>query len=184
LSIQKLLIISKVFQLLKTEKPTYQPLLFVCQKHIVIMDLLGELQRAEFKEAFDEFDKDGSGSISTKELLHVMRSIGQNPTEDEINELVMESDMNGDGTLQLNEFIEMMKKKSSESDQTEELRMAFHMFDRNKDGYVDAKELKSLLTTMGERLTQEELEEFMRLADMDGDCKLDYEEFAKVMLRR
>ena len=57
LSIQKLLIISKVFQLLKTEKPTYQPLLFVCQKHIVIMDLLGELQRAEFKEAFDEFDK-------------------------------------------------------------------------------------------------------------------------------
>jgi len=62
--------------------------------------------------------------------------------------------------------------------------MAFHMFDRNKDGYVDAKELKSLLTTMGERLTQEELEEFMRLADMDGDCKLDYEEFAKVMLRR
>ena len=48
-----------------------------------------------------------------------MRSIGQNPTEDEINELVMESDMNGDGTLQLNEFIEMMKKKSSESDQTE-----------------------------------------------------------------
>ena len=35
-----------------------------------------------------------------------------------------------------------------------------------------------------QRLTQEELEEFMRLADMDGDCKLDYEEFAKVMLRR
>jgi len=94
------------------------------------MDLLGELQRAEFKEAFDEFDKDGSGSISTKELLHVMRSIGQNPTEDEINELVMESDMNGDGTLQLNEFIEMMKKKSSESDQTE-VSLLIHLSSRN-----------------------------------------------------
>ena len=46
-------------------------------------------------------------------------SIGQNPTEDEILELVMESDLNGDGTIDFKEFIEMMKRKSSESDQTE-----------------------------------------------------------------
>ena len=59
-----------------------------------------------------------------------MRSIGQNPTEDEINELVMESDMNGDGTLQLNEFIEMMKKKSSESDQTE-VSLLIHLSSRD-----------------------------------------------------
>ena len=62
--------------------------------------------------------------------------------------------------------------------------MAFHMFDRNKDGYVDAKELKSLLTTMGERLTDAELAEFMREADMDGDAKLNYEEFVKMMLSK
>ena len=48
-----------------------------------------------------------------------MRSIGQNPTEDEILELVMESDLNGDGTIDFDEFLEMMKKKSSETDQTE-----------------------------------------------------------------
>ena len=62
--------------------------------------------------------------------------------------------------------------------------MAFHMFDRNRDGFVDAKELKSLLTTMGERLTEEELADFMREADMDGDCKLNYEEFCKMMLQK
>ena len=48
-----------------------------------------------------------------------MRSIGQNPTEDEILELVMEADLNGDGTIDFQEFIEMMKRKSSETDQTE-----------------------------------------------------------------
>ena len=48
-----------------------------------------------------------------------MRSIGQNPTEDEILELIMESDLNGDGTIDFKEFIKMMKKKSAEQDQTE-----------------------------------------------------------------
>ena len=63
--------------------------------------------------------QDGSGTISNKELLQVMRSIGQNPTEDEILEMVMETDLNGDGTIDFQEFVEMMKKKSSETDQME-----------------------------------------------------------------
>ena len=45
------------------------------------------------------FLQDGSGTISTKELLGVMRSMGQNPTEDELLALVMEVDINGDGTI-------------------------------------------------------------------------------------
>ncbi|XP_040578521.1 neo-calmodulin [Lepeophtheirus salmonis] len=146
------------------------------------MDLLTELQQAEFKEAFDEFDKDGSGTISTKELLLVMRSIGQNPTEDEILEMVMESDLNGDGTIDFLEFVEMMKKKSSETDQTEDLREAFRIFDKNKSGYIEAKEIISVTTTMGQVLTPEELETFMQEADLDGDGKLDYNEFVKIMM--
>ena len=44
-------------------------------------DQLTEEQIAEFKEAFSLFDKDGDGTITTKELGTVMRSLGQNPTE-------------------------------------------------------------------------------------------------------
>ena len=65
------------------------------------------------------FFQDGSGSITTKELLYVMRSIGQNPTEDEVLELIMESDLNGDGTIDFKEFINMMRRKSADQDQTE-----------------------------------------------------------------
>ena len=46
-----------------------------------------------------------------------MRSMGKNPTEDEILELVMEVDMNGDGTIDFDEFIQMMKKGSEDQDQ-------------------------------------------------------------------
>jgi len=144
---------------------------------------LDELLNAEFKEAFDEFDKDGSGTISTRELLGVMRSMGQNPTEDELLALVMEVDINGDGTIDFQEFLGMMKQKANEADQESDLKEAFKIFDRDKDGYIDMKELKKVANMLGATLTKEEVDEFMREADVDGNGKLDYDEFVKMILQ-
>merc|ERR1711976_262154 len=144
---------------------------------------ISELQRLEFKEAFQEFDKDGSGTITTKELLPILRSIGQNPTEDEILNLVIEYDVNGDGTIDFDEFLEMMQKVSKDLDQTVEIREAFKIFDRDGNGYIDAKELKHVVTRMGHVLTSAEADEFMKEADLDGDGKLDYNEFVAMMMQ-
>merc|ERR1712189_164114 len=122
---------------------------------------LDELLNAEFKEAFDEFDKDGSGTISTKELLGVMRSMGQNPTEDELLALVMEVDINGDGTIDFDEFLGMMKQKAHEVDEDSDLKEAFRIFDRDRNGYIDRKELKKVVSMLGTMLTKEEVDEFM-----------------------
>merc|ERR1712146_261223 len=58
---------------------------------------LSDEQIAEFKEAFLLFDKDGDGTITTKELGTVMRSLGQNPTEAELHDMINEVDNDGSG---------------------------------------------------------------------------------------
>ena len=62
--------------------------------------------------------------------------------------------------------------------------MAFQMFDKDKSGYIDAKEIRTVTTTLGEKLTDKEVEEFMREADIDGDGRLSYNEFLNMMLQK
>ena len=99
-----------------------------------------EEQIAEFKEAFSLFDKDGDGTITTKELGTVMRSLGQNPTEAELQvkialnaepvnrwlkDMINEVDADGNGTIDFPEFLTMMARKMKDTDSEEEIREAF-----------------------------------------------------------
>ena len=88
-------------------------------------DQLTEEQIAEFKEAFSLFDKDGDGTITTKELGTVMRSLGQNPTEAELQDMINEVDADGNGTIDFPEFLSLMARKMKDSDShRENLNMA------------------------------------------------------------
>lgn len=69
---------------------------------------LSDEQIAEFKEAFSLFDKDGDGTITTKELGTVMRSLGQNPTQAELQDMIREVDVDGNGTIDFPEFLTMV----------------------------------------------------------------------------
>ena len=83
---------------------------------------LTEEQIAEFKEAFSLFDKDGDGTITTKELGTVMRSLGQNPTEAELQDMINEVDADGNGTIDFPEFCTLMARKMKDTDSEEELK--------------------------------------------------------------
>ena len=97
-------------------------------------DNLTEEQIAEFKEAFSLFDKDGDGTITTKELGTVMRSLGQNPTEAELQDMINEVDADGNGTIDFPEFLSLMARKMKDTDTEEELVEAFKFFDRDGNG--------------------------------------------------
>uniref|UniRef100_A0A8C2NUK2 EF-hand domain-containing protein n=1 Tax=Capra hircus TaxID=9925 RepID=A0A8C2NUK2_CAPHI len=74
-------------------------------------DQLTEEQIAEFKDAFSLFDKNGDGTITTKELGTVMRSLGQKPNYGEVEEMIREADIDGDGEVNYEEFVQMMTAK-------------------------------------------------------------------------
>lgn len=143
-------------------------------------DQLTEDQIAEFKEAFSLFDKDGDGTITNKELGTVMRSLGQNPTEAELQDMVNEVDADGNGTIDFPEFLTMMARKMKDTDSEEEIKEAFKVFDKDGNGFISAAELRHVMTNLGEKLSDNEVDEMIREADVDGDGQINYDEFVKV----
>ncbi|XP_031196976.1 calmodulin-like [Mastomys coucha] len=144
-------------------------------------DQLTEEQIAEFKEAFSLLDKDGDGTITSKELGAVMRSLRKNPTEAELQGMINEVDVDGNGTVDFPEFLRMMARKLKDTDSEEEFREAFCVFDKDGNGYISAADLCHVMTNLEEKLTDEEVDEMVREADIEGDGQVNYEEFVQMM---
>ncbi|ONL97467.1 Calmodulin-7 [Zea mays] len=125
-----------------------------------------------------------TGCITTKELGTVMRSLGQNPTEAELQDMINEVDADGNGTIDFPEFLNLMARKMKDTDSEEELKEAFRVFDKDQNGFISAAELRHVMTNLGEKLTDEEVDEMIREADVDGDGQINYEEFVKVMMAK
>lgn len=142
---------------------------------------LTEEQVAEFREAFKIFDKDGDGKIDRQELGTVMRALGQNPTQREIDDLVNEMDQNNDAAINFAEFLTMMARQVKEQDVEAEILEAFKVFDADGDGKISQAELVRVLTTIGEKLTEDEAKQMLQAADTDSDGQIDIEEFARVL---
>ncbi|EOO00672.1 putative calmodulin protein [Phaeoacremonium minimum UCRPA7] len=138
-------------------------------------------QIAELKDVFVSFDKNGDGVITAEELGTVMRSLGQNPTDEELHDMISEVDIDNTGSIDFNEFVEMMARKVKAGDIEEELKEAFKVFDRDNSGTISAAELRQVMLSIGENLTSEEIDEMVREADKDGNGSIDYHEFVAIM---
>jgi calmodulin len=135
----------------------------------------------EIKEAFQVFDKDSDGFITIKELATVMRSLGHNPTESELQDMIKQYDKDESGTIDFAEFFELMTNKMLESQIEEELIETFRVFDRDGNGLLSGQELKYVMAVVGEILTDQEIDELIKQADIDGDGFINYQEFVKMM---
>lgn len=142
---------------------------------------LTEEQRQEIKEAFDLFDTDGSGKIDAKELKVAMRALGFEPKKEEIKSLITQVDHKGTGTIEYQDFLEMMTYKMNERDPYEEMRKAFRLFLDDDSDRICLRHLKRVAKELGETMAEDELQEMIDEADRDGDGEISEEDFIRIM---
>ena len=130
------------------------------------------------------FDKDKDGAITARELGNMMRSIGQNPTDEEVNAMIKEVDLNSDGKIELDEFITLMARNSPDTQTEDEVINAFRVFDKEGNGLIATAELKHIMMTIGDKMTEAEADEMIHEADIDDDGVINYEEFVRMMMAR
>ncbi|SPQ24314.1 5ef4de72-1994-4316-857a-dca6952267fa [Thermothielavioides terrestris] len=128
----------------------------------------------QYRQAFEMFDKDKTGDITADELGQVMKELGLNPSDQELQDLVDEADLNKDGVISFEEFLTLMSQSVREVDTEQELLNAFRVFDKDGSGTISSDELRNVLKSLGENLTDQELDEMLQLADRNGDGQIDF----------
>jgi len=113
-----------------------------------------------------------------------LKCLSKDATEAELQDMINEVDADGNGTIDFPEFLSLMARKMKDTDTEEELIEAFKVFDRDGNGFISAAELRHVMTNLGEKLTDEEVDEMIREADVDGDGQINYEEFVKMMMAK
>merc|ERR1712093_133645 len=142
-----------------------------------------EKQKKEFRKNFNLFDKKRTGAIPIADMGTVLRSLGQNPTEAELQALMEEVDKDKSGTIEFDEFVDLMSQTNKSQEQmNEEIKNAFLTFDADGSGFITREELIETLTTMGDPVDEETITGMIQEADLDGDGKINYAEFTKIML--
>ena len=125
---------------------------------------LTEDEVLEIKEAFDLFDSDHSGTIDTEELKQALSNLGIDAKNQTLQNMMNDIDKNQSGTIDFDEFIEMMTAKMTDKDTPEDLRKVFDLFigDDTADK-IELRHLKRVAKELGENMTDDELNEICLL---------------------
>ena len=145
----------------------------------------------EYKSAFALCDKDHDGKLSAQEMGNIMRTLGKNFSNQELNSIISEIETKGNGFIELDKFIELMADNKIDDitlkkEQTN-LINAFKYFDRDETGLIDYDEFKHVLTSVSEKLSKEEIAKLdeLCLSQVDKETrKFNYRDFLDLIILR
>lgn len=138
----------------------------------------------QLKQVFNLIDSNGDGKISPLELKQVLQSLGYDKSiaAREAEGMVKEMDSDGDGFIDLEEFMKVVAKDGDYKKLNEELMQAFLVFDIDKNGFISAKELRRVLVGLGHgSCSVEDCRAMIRAFDKNGDGLVDFNEFQDMM---
>lgn len=136
----------------------------------------------ELEQVFKKFDINNDGKISFSELGSIIGSLGNRPTDEELHNMIKEVDSDGDGFIDLNEFIELNTKDINSADVLENLKDAFSVFDIDKNGLISAEELQKVLGSLEEDCSIGDCRKMIDAVDVNGDGMISFDEFRVMMM--
>lgn len=148
------------------------------------MDSLDPDQIETLRKAFNAFDTDELGYITADTVGVILKMMGIKISSRELQEVIDETDEDGSGQLEFEEFVELSAKFLIEEDQEalkKELKEAFRIYDRDGVGFITNDILREILREIDATLTEENLDSIIEEVDTDGSGTLDFEEFMEMM---
>ncbi|KAG9445242.1 hypothetical protein H6P81_016582 [Aristolochia fimbriata] len=146
----------------------------------VIAERMSEDEIAGLKEMFKMIDTDNSGQITYEELKAGLVRVGAKLKDSEIFALMEAADTDKSGTIDYGEFI-AATVHLNKVEREDQIYAAFQYFDKDGSGYITPDELQQACEEFGIKDIQ--LEDMIREVDQDNDGRIDYNEFAEMMLK-
>ena len=138
--------------------------------------MFDQAQIQEFKEAFNMIDQDRDGFISKEDLHDTLASMGKNPTDEYLEEMINEAT----GPINFTMFLTMFGDKLNGTDPETVIMNAFACFDQNGIGNISEEYLRDMLVSIADRFTEEECDELLRDAPTKNGA-FDYAEFTRIL---
>ena len=132
-----------------------------------------------YREAFQLFDKRGTQRVQLDQLGDLLRACGQNPTLSEIRDL----EKNVGGEFDFETFSKILNRPGGFRDpgEPEEYCRGFQVFDKNLTGYIGVGQLRYILTNLGEKMTDEEVDELLKAVDTSSG-EINYTDLVRTIL--
>ena len=133
----------------------------------------------ELEKQFINIAGSRDSSIDKNILKTLTKNLEQNYSEQELEHLINEVDEDGNGKIELDEFIKILANKSLGDEHT--IKQAFAILDRTNSGYITPSDLRHAMLCLGENYTIEEIHEMISLVDDDLDGVINFQEFNKLV---
>lgn len=126
----------------------------------------------EFKEAFSLFDKKGNGSVARDDVGDLCRALGQNPTRQQVHDFTAPLPQ----FVTFDQFMEVLNRPGGFDPQGsyDEFIRGFRVFDKDNSGYISIGELKYVLTSLGDKLSDSEFNELTKIMGLDKSDQINY----------